>query len=454
MTILFGTDGIRGMANEYPMTPEMAMKIGKAIAFLLGPEKTEGQGRGRIIIGKDTRLSGDMLEHALVAGITAMGVDTYLTGVLPTPGIAYLISRLKAAAGIVVSASHNPYHDNGIKIFNHQCCKLSEAQEEEIETLVLGEQNSALGLGPQGIGRVEPIAASAVNNYSSFLIKSLESGISFKGLKIVIDCANGAASIVAPRVFQELGANVDVLFANPNGMNINHDCGSQHPQTLIRRVRENRADIGLAFDGDADRLIAVDENGEPASGDQIIAICAQDMQQKGILANGIVVSTVMSNMGLGVSLKKMGLRHILAQVGDRFVMEAMKIHGAVLGGEDSGHLIFRSHHTTGDGILAAIQLIGVMLRANKPLSALKTVMDVFPQELVNVAVKDKRELKSIPAVAAAIASVEKELADQGRVLVRYSGTQPICRVMVEGPTIALTKAYCERIAAVITEQLG
>ncbi len=454
MTKLFGTDGVRGIAGQYPMTPEMAMKIGKAVAYLLSPAKLEGQGRGKIIIGKDTRVSGDMIEHALVAGITAMGINPCLTGILPTPGVAYLTRQLKAAAGIVVSASHNPFQDNGIKIFNQEGCKLSENQEQAIEALVLKHQEADLGNGRQSIGTVEPIANMAMDQYISLLTSSLEPGLAFNGLKVVMDCANGAASRIAPRVFQDLGADVDTLFAAPDGMNINQDCGSQHPQYLIQQLKASRAEIGLAFDGDADRLIAVDENGEPTSGDQILAICAQDLQQRGLLKDNMVVSTVMSNMGLGVALKKLGIGHITTQVGDRFVMEAMKKHGAVLGGEDSGHMIFMSHHTTGDGILAAIQLIGVMLRTNKSLSELKKIMDVFPQELVNVTVKEKRELNSIPEIAAVIASVEKELAEQGRVLVRYSGTQSICRVMVEGPTLAQTQDCCQRIAAVLRKCLS
>ncbi|MFZ5571176.1 MAG: phosphoglucosamine mutase [Thermodesulfobacteriota bacterium] len=454
MKTLFGTDGVRGVANEYPMTPEMALRLGKAVAFLMAPQRSAGQGGADILIGKDTRESGGMLESALAAGIASMGCNAWLTGVLPTPGIAHLVKKRGARAGIVVSASHNPYHDNGIKLFDHEGYKLSRAWEEEIESLVLTDAHTALAHGIRSIGSIRPMP-DAAGEYIDFILNTSEHKQAGGRLKIVMDCANGAASPVAPVIFQQWGAEVSkVLSVEPDGRNINENCGSEHPQALIRSVRETGADIGLAFDGDADRLVAVDETGAPVSGDQILAVCAQAMQQRGRMTSDLVVSTVMSNLGFTAALEKMGLRHFAAQVGDRFVMEAMRQHGSVLGGEDSGHLIFLQHHTTGDGILAAIQLMEAMVLTGKPLSVLKQVMDIFPQELVNVTVKHKPPLESIPEIAAAISAAEKELKGRGRVLVRYSGTQSICRVMVEGPTPSQTSACCRRIADVIRQHIG
>jgi len=435
---LFGTDGIRGVANEYPITCEMAVDIGRAVAHLF----RAGTGRSKIVIGKDTRISGDMIEYALVSGICSMGVDAVLADILPTPGIAYMTSSMGANAGIVISASHNPFYDNGIKIFNKEGFKLSDEKEKEIERKTVRDTGRAFKIEDAG------------KNYIKFLRSALPEGFNLNGMKIVIDCANGATYQVAPELFKKLGADVESIYTEPDGKNINENCGSQHPEALIEIVLKKEADIGLAFDGDGDRLIAVDENGSVLTGDQILAVCANMLKLNSKLNNNLVISTIMSNMGLKVALKDLGIEHIMTNVGDRYVMEQMVSSGSVLGGEDSGHTIFLNHHTTGDGILSALKLIESMKFESKPLSELKKVMTVFPQSLINVEVKSKPEISSIPAVQEAIRSVEKDLGEKGRVLVRYSGTQPICRVMVEGPTEEETQRYCEQISDVIQKELG
>ena len=446
---LFGTDGIRGVANEYPMTSEMAGNVGRAVAFLFkGDEK-----KSKIIIGKDTRISGDMLECALAAGICSMGVDAYLAGTLPTPGVAFMASSISAKAGIVVSASHNPYFDNGIKIFNGDGFKLSDAKEEEIERLVLTDKNDSLYSSIRENGRVFHLD-DANRKYAAFLKGSLPKEYSLKGMKIIIDCSNGATYKVAPEIFANLGADVESIFVNPDGKNINASCGSQHPETLQKKVVANKADIGFAFDGDGDRLIAVDEKGNVITGDMILAICAKFMMKKQTLKNNAVVSTIMSNMGLGLALKDMGINHIITKVGDRYVMKKMVSSGAVLGGEDSGHLIFLNHHTTGDGILTALKLTEALKDESKPLSELGKIMTVFPQVLINVEVKNKPEIKTVPEIRDVIEAVETCLGEEGRVLVRYSGTQPLCRIMVEGPFIDETEKYCRQIADIVEEKLG
>jgi len=446
---LFGTDGIRGIANEYPITCEMAMDIGRAVAHLFRVET----GKSKIVIGKDTRISGDMIGFSLVSGICSMGADVFLAGVLPTPGIAYMTSSMGANAGIVISASHNPYYDNGIKIFNQDGFKLSDEKEEAIEHIILNEKPSLMCKTVRDTGRVFKIE-DAGKSYINFLKSALPEGFSLKGMKIVIDCANGATYQVAPELFRDFGADIESIYTEPDGKNINENCGSQHPGALIEIVLKKEADIGLAFDGDGDRLIAIDENGSVLTGDQILAVCANMMKLRSKLNNNLVISTIMSNMGLKVALKKMGIEYIMTNVGDRYVMEQMISSGSVLGGEDSGHTIFLNHHTTGDGILSALKLIESMKFESKPLSELKKVMTVFPQSLINVEVKSKPEISSIPAVQAAIRSVEKDLGEKGRVLVRYSGTQPICRVMVEGPTEEKTQRYCEQVSDVIQKELG
>ena len=446
---LFGTDGIRGVANQYPMTPEMALKIGKATAAFFKKDES----RSKIVIGKDTRISGDMLEYALVSGICSMGVDAYRTGIMPTPGVSVLTSLTGADAGIVISASHNPFYDNGIKIFNSDGYKLADKTEAEIEDLILGNKPGAPTKPVQEIGRTFKIN-NAENRYATFLIDAIQAKDTFKGIKIILDCSNGATYRVAPAVFKKIGAEVETLFADPDGKNINENCGSQHPEVLMKAVVNRKAHIGLAFDGDGDRLTAVDEKGKLVSGDQLLAVCAKHLKQRGLLKNNLVVSTVMSNLGLGLALKDMGITHKMTDVGDRYVMEAMVASGAVLGGEDSGHMIFLDQHTTGDGILAALRLIEVMHAESKPLSELCKIMAVFPQTLKNVEVGQKPDLETVPEIQDAIKSVEKKLGKQGRVLVRYSGTQPICRIMVEGPTIEETDRYCRQLAELIKNKLN
>ncbi|WP_372679290.1 phosphoglucosamine mutase [Desulfosarcina sp.] len=448
---LFGTDGIRGIANQFPLDCETALKAGRAIAAYFDDEK---QAPGRFIIGQDTRISGNMLVSALAAGICSMGRDVYLAGVIPTPGVAYLTAANGFKAGIVISASHNPFYDNGIKLFNGDGYKLSDAAERSIERLI--HDDGSLYQKSQTIERVGKLhhVDDAPDRYGRFLQNCLSTGPSLAGMKLIIDCSNGAASQIAPTLFENLGTTVQTIFCEPDGININDNCGSQHPGALAKVVVAENADLGLAFDGDADRLIAVDESGRVLSGDQVMAICAKDMKAKGELAKPVVVTTVMSNMGFGAALKKMGIAHVKARVGDRYVMQEMVKAGAVFGGEDSGHMIFLNHHTTGDGMLAALKLMQAMRSSGRSLSDLATVMTVFPQCLINVDVKSKPEIDTIDAVMRSIRTVEGELGDNGRVLVRYSGTQPQCRVMVEGPTQQETTSFCQQIASEVVKALG
>jgi phosphoglucosamine mutase len=446
---LFGTDGIRGEANRYPMDAAMAFSVGQAITYMLKKENH----RTRVVIGKDTRISGYMLESSLESGITSMGGNPYLVGVLTTPGIAFITQSMRADAGIVISASHNPYQDNGIKIFSGSGYKLSDEEEEVIEKLILGGKLPDMVPPPKEMGRAKRIE-DVLGRYIVFLKNTFPRDLSMEGMKIVIDAANGAAYKVAPETLIELGADVEVIHNKPDGININENCGSQHTQDLRKRVVESGADIGLAFDGDADRLIAVDDKGHEVTGDQILIICANVLKNQGKLENDLVVSTVMSNLGLSIACKKYGLNQYASKVGDRYVLEDMRRLGAVIGGEDSGHIIFLNLHTTGDGILTAIQLISSMVIEDKPLHELAAMMDIYPQELINVAVKSKPEISSVPQVAKVIRRVEMELGDQGRVLVRYSGTQNVCRVMVEGPSDDLTEKYCRQIAETVKSTLG
>ena len=445
---LFGTDGIRGVANEYPMTPEMALKFGRAVGHHFGESK-----RSAILIGRDTRISGQMIESAIVAGTCSMGLDVLLAGVIPTPGVAYLTKALGAAAGVVVSASHNPYFDNGIKVFDAGGFKLTDKKEETLEKSILDNDHATAAKLIREMGTIKNLNNGG-ERYKEFLKNCLPESCRFENFRIALDCANGAAYSLAPKLFYELGAEVYTLYTEPDGKNINNECGSQHPQNLAEKVKEIGANIGLAFDGDGDRLIAVDETGVVLTGDQVLAICARYFKEKGRLKNNIVVSTVMSNMGLKETLKEMAVKNIITGVGDRYVMEEMLKRGSVLGGEESGHTVFLEHQTTGDGMLTALKLLEVMANENKPLSNLKKVMTVFPQVLISVDVKSKPPLESLPDVMAAIRKVEQDIDGKGRVLVRYSGTQPQCRVMVEGPTEAGTRRYCERIAKVIRESIG
>jgi len=447
--ILFGTDGIRGIANQYPITPEVMIRLGRSIVDSL-PGNSD---KKRIIIGKDTRISGNMIESAIAAGICSANGDAFLAGVIPTPGIAHLTAADGYDAGIVISASHNPYYDNGIKIFNRQGFKLSDELEQNIEDKVLDDSLLSNSLISKNIGIISTIEDAGAR-YIHFLKNTLPTGCSFAGLKVILDCSNGAAYHIAPLVFASLGADMEVIFAVPDGHNINDGCGSQHTEILQKMVKEKKAHIGLAFDGDADRLIAVDEQGRKVTGDQILAICAKYLKENGKLPNNLAVSTVMSNVGLHQVFKEMGIRHIIADVGDRYVLEQMMAHQAVIGGEDSGHMIFLDHHTSGDGILTAIRLMEVMQKTARPLSDLAGIMQVYPQVLLNVKVRERVDIESVPEIVAAIQKVEGQLGDRGRVLVRYSGTQPLCRVMVEGPDANDTNRFCRDIADVIQQHLG
>ncbi len=446
---LFGTDGVRGVANEYPMTSEMAMNIGRATAHLF---KQKGHAP-KIIIGKDTRLSGYMLENALVSGICSMGVNAILVGVIPTPGIAYLTGSMRADAGIVISASHNPFQDNGIKIFGGEGFKLPDDTEAAIEDLIFANNLHALHPSPTELGKAYRME-DARGRYIVFLKHTFPRKFTLEGTKIVLDCSHGATYRVAPETFFELGAEVSTLFNEPNGKNINLHCGSQHPDALAEEVLKTKADVGFAFDGDGDRLIAVDETGTVLTGDQVLAICAGVLKKEGKLSNNLVVRTVMSNIGLSITLESLQIDSIMTKVGDRYVLEEMQARGAALGGEDSGHLIFLQHHTTGDGIITALQVAAAMKKEQKPLSELAKIMKVFPQALINVTVQSRPEIETVPAITSVIHDVESKLGNRGRVLVRYSGTQNMCRVMVEGPSQEETGSYCRKIADVVERQLN
>ena len=426
---LFGTDGIRGVANQAPMTAAMALRLGQAVAQRFKhPER-----RGRIVIGKDTRLSGYMLESALQAGIVSAGADVLLVGPMPTPAIAFLTTSMRADAGLVLSASHNPYADNGIKIFAGDGFKLPDEIETAIEVeMAKIEQEGPSGLPTgDGIGKARRID-DAPGRYMQAVKQSFPKSATLDGIKIVIDCANGAAYQIAPTVFAELGADVVPMGVSPDGKNINDGCGALFPDKLAKAVLAHQADIGIALDGDADRLILVDEKGNVVDGDRIMAMVALRLKAKGQLPKDTVVATVMSNLGLERALDQYGIRLLRTKVGDRYVVETLRKEGMVFGGEQSGHLVFLDHGTTGDGVLAALQVLSVVVQEGKPLSELAAVMNRYPQVLINFRVREKPPIESMPDVVAAIAAVEKRLGKEGRVLVRYSGTEPKARVMVEG----------------------
>ena len=448
MSRLFGTDGIRGKANRYPMDGMTAFRVGQAMALTLNAENRHST----VMIGRDTRISGDMLEGALSAGIASMGGDACSVGVLPTPAVSFFTTSAKAHAGIVISASHNPFQDNGIKIFGANGFKLSDHQEEAIEALILKDTLAEFTPLPEKIGRIRRLENS-LQQYVLFLKGHFPDNLSMAGVKIVLDTANGATCEAAPALFRALGADVTVIHHHPNGININDRCGSQYTADLEASVLENGAAAGFAFDGDGDRLIAVDEKGGKLSGDQLLLICANVLKEAGRLNNNLVVSTVMSNLGFTRACRKYDIRRHESQVGDRYVLEDMQRLGAVIGGEESGHIILLNHHGTSDGIITALQILAVMLEKNRRLSELSQMMDVYPQKLINVPVREKPEIATVPRLAEAIRQVESELGDEGRVLVRYSGTQNLCRVMVEGATMAITERYCEQIAAEVREAL-
>lgn len=451
MQKLFGTDGIRGEANKYPMDGETALKVGRAVARYFNENCRSASKPGQIVIGQDTRLSGDMLTQAVASGIYSAGVDAATLGVLPTPAVAYLVRKSGAMAGIVISASHNPFGDNGIKVFDEKGYKLSDETEERIEAFI-GNQDAPL-VQPEHMGRQRTLDHDAGEAYIDFLLQTVP-GLSLQGMTIVVDCSNGATYQVAPAVLEKLGGKVVALFCSPDGININANCGSQYPQQLAREVLNQGAHIGLAFDGDGDRLIAVDETGTILTGDQIMVICARYLLEANLLRNKAVVSTVMSNLGFHQALKRMGITSFITPVGDRYVIQKMLSEDAIIGGEDSGHMIFRDVHTTGDGLMAALRLLTAIQAARQPLSELARLMTVYPQVLVNVNVKAKPAIETMPEITTAIQKVENALGNQGRVLVRYSGTQNKCRVMVEGPTLEKTNACCQEIVAVVRSVLG
>jgi phosphoglucosamine mutase len=447
---LFGTDGVRGVANLEPMTAEMALDIGRAVAYVC---KRHKEHRHRVLIGKDTRVSGYMLESALEAGICSMGVDVLLVGPVPTPGIAYLTHSMRADAGVVISASHNPYQDNGIKIFSRDGFKLPDAEEDEIEELITSGHIRDIRPTADEIGKARSIE-DATGRYVVFCKNTFPDDVSLEGMKVIVDCANGATYKAAPMVFSELGADVTSIHIEPNGVNINDRCGSQHTEDLRAKVVETGADIGLAFDGDGDRLIAVDEKGQEITGDHVMVIIARRLKEQGRLANNLVVSTVMSNFGFGLAVKALGIDYVAARVGDRYVLEEMQKRGATVGGEESGHVILLDRHTTGDGIVTALALLAALRDAGKPLSELSKLMMLFPQKTINVDVTRKPPLEELADVQTAIKAAEAELEDKGRVLVRYSGTQSMCRVMVEGPTQEMTDRLSQQIADTVKKSIG
>jgi phosphoglucosamine mutase len=442
MRRIFGTDGIRGEANVYPMTSEIAMRLGRAVAHLFRHSKR----RNRILIGKDTRLSGYMLETAMASGICSMGVDVLLVGPLSTPGIALLTHSMRADAGVVISASHNPFQDNGIKLFAANGFKLPDETEAAIEQLMFENAIDDLRPTAQAIGkawRIDDAAGRTIVALKHVLPKDL----TLEGIRIVVDCANGAAYKVAPAVFEELGARVYPMGVKPDGRNINRRCGSLHPGSMIQAVRRHNADLGIALDGDADRVVMATEKGELIDGDHLLAICACHLKTKRALRKKTVAATVMSNLGLEHCLQRQGIALQRTPVGDRYVVEAMRTGGLNLGGEQSGHLIFLDHATTGDGVVAALATLTVMLREGKPLSELAGILTKLPQVMVNRPVDHQRPIRELPPVQRAVDDVEQKLGADGRVLVRYSGTENKVRVMIEGPDEKRIRGYAERIAA-------
>lgn len=437
MVKLFGTDGIRGKVNHYPMTCEVALDTGRAVGIFV-----KKNGYKSVIIGKDTRISGDMLEAALSSGIASTGIDVIQVGVIPTPGIAFLCCDVhEAGAGIVISASHNPFQDNGIKIFKHDGTKLSDEEEMRIETLILDRK-----IVPQSeVGKIT-IISDGLQRYSNFLLSKFPFKKPEKKLKIIVDCSNGAASKISHFVFGKTLFKARFIYDSPDGKNINDNCGSQNTTQLRQRVLMEKADLGLAFDGDADRLIAIDETGTEITGDRILSICAKYAKETNKLKNNVVVSTIMSNVGLSEFLSDHGIQHIRADVGDRKVFKEMQKCGSIMGGEDSGHMIFLDDHTTGDGILSALRLMEVILRKKQSLSELASEMTMYPQTLLNIEVdKSRPEFMKNRLIADTIQAIEDKLGKKGRVLIRYSGTQPLLRVMVEGPDQKITEQYCNDI---------
>lgn len=449
---LFGTDGIRGTANRFPMTPQLALKVGQAMGYILRQQPSRRGGR-MVLIGKDTRLSGYMLEQALSSGLNSMGVRVNLTGPLPTPGIGFLACNMRADAGIVISASHNAYNDNGIKIFSADGFKIPEEMEREIERLVHEDKLDDLLVDSGQIGRSRRID-DASGRYIVYAKNAFPLDLTLDGLRIVLDCANGAAYKVAPAIFEELGAEVIVLGNEPNGYNINDKSGALYPAKTCEAVLKYRADLGVTLDGDGDRVIMVDENGGIVNGDHILAICAIHMAKTNSLPKNTVVATQMSNVGLELAMKKYGIDVVRTDVGDKYVVEEMRQHGYSLGGEQSGHIIHLDHSTTGDGCVAALNVLAVMRREEKKLSELKAIMEDIPQVLINTRVKHKRPLHEISGYDSLLENINQRLKGKGRTFVRFSGTEPLVRVLVEGPDKKEISEHAEEIASFLQKELS
>jgi phosphoglucosamine mutase len=445
----FGTDGVRGVANS-ELTPELAFKLGRIGGFILTKGATTAD-KAKVLIGRDTRVSGHMLEGALVAGLLSVGVEVMRLGVISTPGVAYLTRVMSADAGVMISASHNPVADNGIKFFGSDGFKLSDKQEEEIEQLLDAEQDNLPRPIGAGVGSVTDYFEGG-QKYIQYLKQTVDE--EFVGIHVALDCAHGATSSLAMHVFADLDADLSTMGSSPNGLNINEGVGSTHPEGLAKFVLEKGAHLGLAFDGDGDRLIAVDEKGNIVDGDQIMYICAKHLNTEGRLNNNTVVSTVMSNMGFYKALEAQNMTSVKAAVGDRYVVEEMKKNGYNLGGEQSGHIVFLDYNTTGDGLLTGLQLVNIMKVTGKKLSELAAEMTIYPQKLVNIRVTDKHAVTQNEQVAQVIAEVEAEMSGNGRVLVRPSGTEPLVRVMVEATTREECESYVNRIADVVKTEMG
>lgn len=446
---IFGTDGVRGRANVYPMTVEVALALGRAAGKIFRSH----QGKHRVVIGKDTRLSCYMFENALISGLCSMGVDTLMLGPFPTPGVAFITRAYRADAGIVISASHNPFYDNGIKFFSSEGYKLPDSWENEMESLVSKGNFDDCLPADDDIGKNTKIH-DADGRYIEFAKATFPRKLNLKNLSIVLDCANGAGYRVAPFVFRELDAMVHVYGNTPNGLNINDNCGSLHLETIQKAVIDHKADVGIALDGDADRIIMIDENAQIVDGDTILAICARDMMKHGLLKNNTVVSTVMANLGFIKSMRDLGIDVVLSPVGDRYVIQDMIKYDANLGGEQSGHMIFLDHNTTGDGLVSALQVLRIMIETESKLSDLASVFKKFPQVCINVPVNSKPPLESLDSVQEIIKNVETNLGENGRVLVRYSGTENICRVMVEGQRLKQVQQLAQQISQVIRSEIG
>lgn len=446
---LFGTDGARGVANK-ELTAELAMNIGRAAAMVLINDEVE---HPTILIGKDTRLSGDMLEGALIAGLCSVGANVELLGVVPTPAVAYLVGKYNADAGIMISASHNPYEFNGIKIFSSEGCKLPDDLENRIEEIVLDNVVPYAIASDNNIGKVTRME-SAADDYIEHVVKSMD--CSFDGMEIALDCSNGSSSRTAEKLFTKLGAKVHMLFDKPDGININKDCGSTHISKLQSYVREHKLCCGLAFDGDADRCLAVDENGNFVDGDYLIAICANDMKNRGVLKKNAVVGTIMTNMGFNKFCEENGMHFVSTKVGDRYVLEAMLREGYNIGGEQSGHIILLDYATTGDGELSGAMILSIMKRTGEKLSTLAKVMERLPQVLINVKVSAEGKLSfyTDKEIKAEIKRISDILGDRGRILIRVSGTEPLVRVMLEGENLEEIQSLAEEAAQVVRERLS